>query len=90
MTDHNHEQDEVEDLDGLDIPVDTLGESENGYAIWRSQEPDGEASYHIDLDIVTLHFFQEEWDEFVGLIQKVSGKSASKTTPPPAGKKHKK
>lgn len=93
MTDHNHdasEQDEVNDFDGLDIPVDTLAETDN-YAIWRSQEPDGETTYHVDVDIVTLHFYQEEWDEFVEVIQKVAGKSAPKATPPAAeGKKRKK
>ena len=88
-TDHNHEQAEVDDLDGLDIPVDTLAESDN-YAIWRSQEPDGETTYHVDVDIVTLHFYQEEWDEFVSLIQKVGGKVPSKPAPQADGKKRKK
>jgi hypothetical protein len=88
MTDHDHEQEEVDDFDGLDIPVDTLAESDN-YAIWRSQEPDGEAVYHIDVEIVTLHLYQEEWDEFVSLVQKVGGKAPAKPAQAD-GKKRKK
>ncbi len=49
------------------IPTETLAESEN-YMIWVSQEPDGETVFHIDLGPVTLHMFQEEWDEFVKTV----------------------
>ena len=51
-----------------DIPTITLGETEN-YVAWRSDEPDGEAVYHIELGSLTLHFFREEWDELLNLIQ---------------------
>jgi len=49
------------------IPTRTLAESDN-YAIWLSQEPDGETIYHLELGSLTLHFFQEEWEEISGLI----------------------
>jgi hypothetical protein len=53
------------------IPTDTLAETEN-YLIWVSQEPDGETVFHIDLGPVTLHFFQDEWQEFVKVIREAA------------------
>jgi hypothetical protein len=54
-----------------DIPTDTLAETAN-YVAWISQEPDGEMVYHLELGAVTLHFFKEEWDEVVNLVQQAS------------------
>lgn len=56
--------------------TETLAETDN-YAAWLAEEPDGEVSYHLELNSVTVHFFQEEWDEFVSLVQML-GKQASK------------
>ncbi len=56
--------------DYSDIPTETLAESEN-FVLWVSEEPDGEVVYHIDLGAVTLHFFQEEFDELLKLIRSV-------------------
>ena len=53
-----------------EIPTETLAETEN-YSVWLSQEPDGEVTYHIEVGGVTLHFFEEEWREFVKLIRAV-------------------
>ncbi len=44
----------------------TLAETKN-YAIWKAEEPDGETTYHLELNNVTLHFFEEEWQEFLAL-----------------------
>jgi hypothetical protein len=44
----------------------TLSETEN-YIVWKAEEPDGEITYHLELNNVTIHFFQEEWREFVRL-----------------------
>ncbi len=52
-----------------EIPTKTLSETEH-YMVWLSEEPDGETVYHIDLGPVTLHFFREEWQEFLELVQK--------------------
>lgn len=63
-----------------DIPVDTLAETEN-YVAWRSQEPDGEMTFHLELDSVTVHFFQENWEEFielVGQLTEANGKQGKK------------
>ena len=46
--------------------TENLAETEN-YLVWQAEEPDGEITYHIELNNVTLHFFQEEWDEFLNL-----------------------
>jgi hypothetical protein len=41
------------------------------YLAWVAQEPDGEVTYHLELNNVTLHFFQEEWNEFMQLVNKL-------------------
>jgi hypothetical protein len=48
--------------------IETLAETEN-YAVWKSTEEDGELVYNVEIGSVTLHFFQEEWDEIVTLIE---------------------
>ncbi|MDZ4768586.1 MAG: hypothetical protein SGJ24_05615 [Chloroflexota bacterium] len=50
-----------------EVNIENLAETEN-YAAWKSTEPDGEVVYHVEIGSVTLHFFQEEWDEVVTLI----------------------
>jgi hypothetical protein len=53
---------------GREPKTETLAESDN-YMIWKAEEPDGETTYHIELNLVTLHFFEEEWDEFKKLFK---------------------
>ena len=48
--------------------TETLAETESCMA-WKAEEPDGETTYHLDINNVTLHFFKEEWDEFLELIR---------------------
>jgi len=48
--------------------TDTLAETEN-YLAWQAEEPDGETTYHLELNNVTLHFFTEEWNEFLDLAR---------------------
>lgn len=48
-----------------------LAETDN-YIVWEVREPDGEITYHVELGAVTLHFFREEWDEFLQLIKVAS------------------
>lgn len=50
------------------IPTETLAETAN-YAAWVSEEPDGEIVYHVELGAVTVHFFREEWEELLALIE---------------------
>ena len=47
--------------------TDVIAETDS-YLAWRAEEPDGETTYHLELNNVTLHFFQEEWDEFLRLV----------------------
>lgn len=47
--------------------TETLAETEN-YLVWKAEEPDGETTYHVELGNVTVHFFKEEWDEFLELV----------------------
>lgn len=46
----------------------TIAETEN-YVAWKAEEPDGETTFHLELNSVTLHFFREEWDEFLQLAR---------------------
>jgi hypothetical protein len=39
------------------------------FLAWRAEEPDGESTYHLELNNVTLHFFKEEWEEFLKLAR---------------------
>ncbi|GAB4470204.1 MAG: hypothetical protein Kow0088_02830 [Anaerolineales bacterium] len=54
-----------------DPETEVLAETDN-YLAWQAQEPDGETTYHLELNNVTLHFFQEEWDEFLALVKMLS------------------
>ena len=55
---------------GKEPTTATISETDN-YMVWKAEEPDGETTYHIELNNVTLHFFEEEWDEFLKLIKSV-------------------
>jgi hypothetical protein len=51
-----------------EVQTESLVVTEN-YAAWISHEPDGETIYHLELGAVTVHLFQEEWDEVLDLVQ---------------------
>lgn len=51
-----------------DPKMQTLAETEN-YLAWKADEPDGETTYHLELNNVTMHFFTEEWAEFLELVK---------------------
>ncbi len=55
------------------IPTSVLAETQN-YMIWMADEPDGETTYNVELGNVTLHFFLEEWEEFLRLVRSVANK----------------
>ncbi|HLA07971.1 MAG TPA: hypothetical protein VJ022_11035 [Anaerolineales bacterium] len=48
--------------------TETIAETDN-FLAWKAEEPDGETTYHIELNNVTVHFFEEEWGEFMQLIR---------------------
>ena len=48
--------------------TETIAETDN-FLAWKAEEPDGETTYHIELNNVTVHFFEEEWTEFMQLVK---------------------
>jgi len=59
----------------MDINTQVLAETENmHYQVWKADEPDGETTYHLELNNVTVHFFTEEWEEFLQLIKMLGKK----------------
>ncbi len=50
--------------------TEIIAETDN-YLTWRAEEPDGETTYHLELNNVTVHFFKEEWEEFIKLLRKL-------------------
>jgi hypothetical protein len=50
-----------------DPKTETIAETDN-YLAWRAEEMD-ETTYHLELNNVTLHFFTEEWTEFLDLAR---------------------
>jgi len=55
---------------GKEPKTATLSET-NNFMVWKADEPDGETTYHIELNNVTLHFFIEEWEEFLELVRNI-------------------
>jgi hypothetical protein len=51
----------------IEPKTETLAETDN-YVIWKAEEPDGEITYNLQLNNVTVNFFKEEWDEFLQLV----------------------
>ncbi|MFO7584142.1 MAG: hypothetical protein R6W69_05375 [Anaerolineales bacterium] len=52
--------------------TETLAETEN-YLVWKADEPDGETTFHVELGNMTIHFFKEEWEEFLELARALEG-----------------
>lgn len=54
----------------MDFKTEVLAETDNmHFQVWKADEPDGEITYHLELNNVTIHFFTEEWEEFLKLIR---------------------
>jgi hypothetical protein len=54
--------------DAMEPETNVLAETDE-YMAWTADEPDGETTYHLELNNVTIHFFKEEWDEFIRLAR---------------------
>ncbi len=59
--------------DSPEIHTETLAETEN-YMVYTAEEPDGETTWNVELGTATLHFFREEWLEFLELVSQVKPK----------------
>ena len=57
--------------------IEVLAETEE-YSAWRAEEPDGETTYHLELGSITLHFFLEEWEELLALMEEVVENAAAR------------
>ncbi len=55
------------DKQDKDFETEVIAETDN-FLAWRADEPDGESTYHLELNNLTVHFFAEEWEEFQKLI----------------------
>jgi hypothetical protein len=49
-----------------DQQATTLAESAN-YAVWQDTD-EGEPVYHLELGMMTLHFYEDEWEELTELF----------------------
>lgn len=54
--------------DAMEPETNVLAETDE-YMAWTAEEPDGETTFHLELNNVTVHFFKEEWDEFIRLAR---------------------
>lgn len=57
--------------------MNTLAETEN-YVAWEASDPDGEVTVHLELGSMTVHFFPEEWEELLSLVDEVLANRANK------------
>jgi hypothetical protein len=55
---------------GREPITETLAETSD-YIVWKAIEPDGEQTYHLELNNVTIHFFEEEWNQFKELANQL-------------------
>jgi hypothetical protein len=51
-----------------ELATEVIAETDQ-FQAWKVQEPDGEMTYHLEINNVTLHFFTEEWEEFLKLMR---------------------
>ena len=54
----------------LEPKITTIAETENNM-IWKAEEPDGETTYNLQLNNVTINFYREEWTEFLDLVREL-------------------
>ncbi len=57
--------------DNTEPETKIIAETEN-FLVWRADEPDGETTHHLELNNVTLHFFRDEWEEFLELVKLIA------------------
>lgn len=53
-----------------ELITEVIAETDN-YLAWRADEPDQESTYHLELNNLTVHFFAEEWEEFLTLAKEL-------------------
>lgn len=53
-----------------ELTTEVIAETEQ-FLAWRADEPDQESTYHLELNNLTVHFFEEEWQEFLSLVDEL-------------------
>jgi hypothetical protein len=53
-----------------EVKIETIAETEL-CAAWKAEEPDGETTYNLQINNVTINFFEEEWKEFIGFAREL-------------------
>jgi len=56
--------------ENIEPKIKTIAETDS-YAVWSAEEPDGETTYNLELNNVTIHMFEEEYQEFLELVKKL-------------------
>jgi hypothetical protein len=50
--------------------IEILAETDR-FNLVRTKDLDGETTYHLEMGNVTVHFFREEWEELVKIINEL-------------------
>ncbi len=54
----------------FETKINTIVESDDSF-LYVADEPDGELTYHLQINNVTIHFFTEEWQKTLLFLKKV-------------------
>lgn len=58
----------------LDTNIKSIVETDDNY-FYTAHEPDGEITYHLQFNNVTMHFFTEEWQTALDFLERVVAES---------------
>jgi hypothetical protein len=56
--------------DQFETKIENIVETEDNF-FYTAEEPDGEITYHLQFNNVTMHFFMEEWQSALDFLEKV-------------------
>ena len=54
----------------IETKIKTIIETDVWFA-YTAKEPDGEITYHLQINNITLHFFNEEWQVAINFLREV-------------------
>jgi len=57
-------------IDEVETKIKTIVETDDCFA-YTAKEPDGEITYHLQINNITLHFFIEEWQMAYKFLKEV-------------------
>jgi hypothetical protein len=50
-----------------EVKTTTLAETDE-YLAWKAEEPDNETTYYLQMNNITINFYEEEWRSFMEFI----------------------